>query len=430
MRDTLVVVEDAAYRQFLPLAHTRPVYELISGAMSLRERIERYVGSAARLYCRGYLAEVTAEATGRPVNAERLPKRPPVLFVNGRLLNPRALDGALETSGEIAAWWNGSRLVAARLTAEAAQDLLLTLESNDWVFESGMLPKLPRRLIAGPLANYPWELVLQNGDRITEDVRLFGWSDVDRGGARAGVPQMPRGVHVLGDDVIVAPGARLEPTVVLDSTSGPIIIGRGAHVLAHTRIEGPAAIAAGARIVGGKIRAGTTIGPGCRVGGEVEASIFHARSNKYHDGFLGHSYVGEWVNLGAMTTNSDLKNTYGPVKLWNDGKLLQTAESKIGALIGDHTKTGIGTLIDTGTVIGIAANIFGGGLARAKFVPSFSWGNPPDLDVYDPERCMSTMQTVMARRDVELTPAYHEMIDELIILTENERVFSGIGDDT
>jgi hypothetical protein len=166
------------------------------------------------------------------------------------------------------------------------------------------------------------------------------------------------------------------------------------------------------------------------VAGEVEASIFLARSNKYHDGFIGHAYIGEWVNLGAMTTNSDLKNTYGSVKVWCEGRLVDTGEQKVGATIGDHAKTGIGSLLDTGTVIGVAANVYGGSaVLTTKWIPSFAWGAPPDLILHDPARALGTMQEVMRRRGATPTPAYRAMMEEVFARTRAERQFAGIAED-
>jgi UDP-N-acetylglucosamine diphosphorylase/glucosamine-1-phosphate N-acetyltransferase len=241
-------------------------------------------------------------------------------------------------------------------------------------------------------------------------------------------PTLPTGVHVIGDHALhLAPDAEVEPGTVLDLRGGPIVLGRRARVAGLTRLEGPAAVGSHTQVLGGRIRAGTTLGPGCRVAGEVEASIFQANSNKYHDGFIGHAFVGEWVNLGAMTTNSDLKNTYGTVKVWRDGQLVDTNEQKVGAMIGDHVKTGIGSLIDTGTVIGVAANVYGGSAVLAtKWVPSFAWGTPPKLSLHDPMRALETMHEVMRRRGVTLTDAYREMMDAVFDITRPEREFAGI----
>jgi UDP-N-acetylglucosamine diphosphorylase/glucosamine-1-phosphate N-acetyltransferase len=419
MRARLMMFEDAATRHFAPLTHTRPVYELMCGLMSLRERCERAFGSEAILVCRTHLGPPLAETTGRRVN-ELGPGSGPLVLVNGRLLHPYSLVEHLDQYEGPGTWWNGDELIAARIPAGNAGVLMENLDANGHLLEPGMLGGLPVHVEAEPLVERPWELVRENGARIERDVQRLG---LVQGGS-----DLEPGVHQVGDGpLIVAPGAVIEPGTVLDTSNGPIVLGRGARVAGLTRIEGPTAVGAASQLVGGRIRAGTTIGPGCRVAGEVEASIFQGHSNKYHDGFIGHTYIGEWVNLGAMTTNSDLKNTYGTVKVWREGQLVDTGEQKVGALIGDHTKTGIGSLIDTGTVIGVAANVYGGGAVLAtKWVPSFAWGAPPRLTLHDPERAMVTMEEVMRRRGATLTEAYREMMDEVFSLTRPEREFARI----
>jgi len=420
MAERLVVFEDAAAHRFAPLAHTRPVFELLCGLMSPRERCERAFGAQAALVCRSHLAPLLAATGGRTVNAPG-GGNGPLLLLNGRLLDPEAVAELAAAASGPAAWWNGDELVAARLPAADAAGLFASLSGNDFVLDPGMVARLPRHVAPVELARNLWGLVLANAAVIERDAAGLATP----GGGR---PPLPPGVHAIGDHLLLlAPGAEVEPGAVLDLRAGAIVIGPGARVAGLTRLEGPAGIGARTQILGGRIRAGTTIGPGCRVAGEVEASIVQGNSNKYHDGFLGHAYVGEWVNLGALTTNSDLKNTYGTVKVWQDGRLVDTGEQKVGAMIGDHVKTGIGSLLDTGTVIGVAANIFGGSATLGtKFVPSFAWGTPPRLTLHDPMRALETMQEVMRRRGATMTAAYREMLDAVFDLTRPEREFAGI----
>jgi UDP-N-acetylglucosamine diphosphorylase/glucosamine-1-phosphate N-acetyltransferase len=417
MTERLIVFEDAAARHFAPLAHTRPVFELLCGLMSPRERCERAFGAPAALVCRSYLAPLLAAASGRPVNSPGAGAGH-LFLMNGRLLDPAAVIALAAATPGPGAWWNGDELVAARVPAGDAEGLFTNLAGNDFVLDPGMVARFKRHEAATELARSLWGLVLANAAAIERDA-----AGLDAGGGR-----LPPGVHALGSHpLLLAPGAEIEPGAVLDLRAGPIVIGPGARVAGLTRLEGPAGIGARTQILGGRIRAGTTIGPGCRIAGEVEASIVQGNSNKYHDGFLGHAYVGEWVNLGALTTNSDLKNTYGTVKVWQDGQLVDTGEQKVGAMIGDHVKTGIGSLLDTGTVIGVAANIFGGSTTLGtKFVPSFAWGTPPRLTLHDPMRALETMQEVMRRRGMTMTAVYREMLDQVFERTQHERAFAGI----
>jgi len=262
-----------------------------------------------------------------------------------------------------------------------------------------------------------WELVDANPRLIEEDARLLSreWPSGLDAAARDGV------VMHTPEMILIAESAAIDPQVMLDAREGPILIGENVRIQAHTRIEGPAAICNGALLCGGKIRAGTTIGPHCRVGGEVEQSIFQAYSNKYHDGFIGHAYIGEWVNLGALTTNSDLKNNYGNVRVEFPSGTVDTQTMKVGCFLGDHVKTGIGTLLNTGTVVGFASNIFGGGMTKEKHIPSFMWGGHAGFEEFRLERAKEVARAVVPRRGRQFTPAMEQMFDFLFERTRAHR---------
>ncbi|MBU0983354.1 MAG: hypothetical protein KKA42_05760, partial [candidate division Zixibacteria bacterium] len=200
----------------------------------------------------------------------------------------------------------------------------------------------------------------------------------------------------LGDGVDVLPGS------VIDASHGPVYIGANTRIEAHVAIYGPCYIGPNSVIVAGKI-AGSSIGHTSRVGGEVEESIFQSYVNKYHAGFIGHSYVGSWVNFGAMTTNSDLKNNYSNIRVVLNGENIDTGSIKVGSFIGDHTKFGIGTLLNTGISIGVSCNIYGGNLVLDKEVGSYRWGNSDGYDTYDFARAIETARRSMDRRHVTLT---------------------------
>jgi UDP-N-acetylglucosamine diphosphorylase/glucosamine-1-phosphate N-acetyltransferase len=192
-------------------------------------------------------------------------------------------------------------------------------------------------------------------------------------------------------------------------------------VTAFTRLEGPCFVGPRTQVHGAKIRAGTTLGPDCRVGGEVEASIVQGHSNKYHDGFLGHAYVGEWVNLGAGTHNSDLRNDYGPVRVTVNGRTVHTGQTKVGCFLGDHTKTGLGTLLNTGANAGVFCNLLPGGLLP-KYVPSFaSWWDGALADRADLAALLRTAAQVMTRRGQECTETHAALYRLLFEQTAAER---------
>src|SRR5205085_4411115 len=184
---------------------------------------------------------------------------------------------------------------------------------------------------------------------------------------------------------------------------------------AFSRLEGPCYIGSGTQVQGAKIRAGTTLGPQCRVGGEVEASIIHAHTNKYHEGFLGHSYVGEWVNLGAGTHNSDWRNDYGEVTVTAGGRPIATGLTKVGCFVGDHSKTGLGTLLNTGTNVGAFCNLLPAGSLLPRYFPSFtSWWNGSVRENDDLQILLATARQVMTRRGYTLTPGHEKLYQHLL----------------
>jgi UDP-N-acetylglucosamine diphosphorylase/glucosamine-1-phosphate N-acetyltransferase len=218
---------------------------------------------------------------------------------------------------------------------------------------------------------------------------------------------VPDGSTVLGDpgDVIIL-GGLVEPGVVFDVRQGVVVVEHGARVLAGTRLEGPVFVGPGAQVFGDTIR-WSVIGPQCKVRGEVATTVFVGFANKSHYGFLGHSVVGQWVNLGAGTTNSDLKNTYGTVRLRVGAEQIDTGRQFLGSLIGDHVKTAIGTMLDTGTVIGCGANVFGT-VRPPKYVPPFAWGDTTKR--VERDAFLTLARRVMPRRGIEVTPDVEKML--------------------
>ena len=253
--------------------------------------------------------------------------------------------------------------------------------------------------VRGVVVNRLWDLIALNEKMIDFHARLYRKKS-----------SAVKTAYVCGKrrNLFIAKGAYIHKQVFLDATDGPIWIDDGAEIRPFTTIVGPSYIGPGTIVERAKISR-SSIGPECRIGGEVEACIFRGFSNKHHDGFIGHSYVGEWVNLGALTTNSDLKNNYGPVRINLGNKEYDTGLMKLGCFIGDHTKLGIGTLIPTGAVIGSFVNFAGGGMTP-KFVPDFRWLTLDKDEDYDLQKAMSTARTVMKRRNVRMSKQYEQVI--------------------
>jgi len=265
--------------------------------------------------------------------------------------------------------------------------------------------------LIGELLGRPWDLMTRNPARIAADAGEDPSSN--------DISQLS-GVHVLGKHrVMLGDGATVEPGVTLDARAGPVCLDRDARVEGPARITGPLYLSTGSTILGGAV-GGSSIGPGCKVRGEVAASVILGYCNKAHDGHLGHSMLGRWVNLGAGTINSDLKNTYSAVRIRLPTEEVDTGLVKVGCFLGDHVKTGIGTPINAGTVVGAGSNLFGGRMPPA-YVPPFSWAEGEVLAEYQLDRFMATAQAAMRRRDVELSKGMRRVLSRVFEQSRSER---------
>jgi UDP-N-acetylglucosamine diphosphorylase/glucosamine-1-phosphate N-acetyltransferase len=420
----LFIFEDERYDQFLPLTWTRPAYELTCGVRGFRHLIASHFAMVDTvLLCRDYLEPVLNEkgGAGYRVNDLHVEDDDEVYLVNGRLLPPSDLREILDSSRENQLLVCGDNMVGWHGSGRAFKSHATRFGK---LYQKGQVAELKRSLeyveTQVEMPSYLWDLVEKNGAQIERDFEWFRkHKDLKHMFEHSQVDDQALIYDV--DRVYIEHGSRIDGQVVLDARGGPIIIGERVHIQPHTRIEGPCYVGETSILVGGKIRGGTSIGPHCRIGGEVEQSIFQGCSNKYHEGFLGHSYVGEWVNLGALTTNSDLKNNYGPVKVMVNGKLVDSGQTKVGAFIGDHAKTGIGTLLNTGVSIGFSSNLFGGGMVRQKSIPSFFWGSADGGETYRLEEAIKTAETVKRRRGQELSGAEVDLFKKLFELTDKER---------
>ena len=404
-----VCIYESNWTRFYPVAHVRPVFELVCGHDSLRAKIERALaGNTFSCAVRDLLADLFAQQNPNLDVNPALDED--VLFVNGRLLASSFIP---EADGPEEVGKAGDEVVyvrarAASVASASGADVMTKVES--------LAVTLPSEEIDATVIGYIWELVHHNADELAKDFAAKGKSGIE-----GTVEEM---VAIRGDkkNVYVAPGAVIHPMVVIDAEPGPVYIAEDVEITPHTRVEGPNYIGPKTILYGGKIREGCSIGPVCRVGGEVEESIIHGYSNKYHDGFLGHAYVGSWVNLGALTTNSDLKNDYGTVEVHMEGKLVDTGDTKVGAFIGDHTKTSIGTLLNTGTYLGMGCNILANGEPAPKFIPDFVWMLRGKFLRARMKDLLGTARTAMGRRKVELTATEEEVYRKIYEDTQEERM--------
>jgi UDP-N-acetylglucosamine diphosphorylase / glucose-1-phosphate thymidylyltransferase / UDP-N-acetylgalactosamine diphosphorylase / glucosamine-1-phosphate N-acetyltransferase / galactosamine-1-phosphate N-acetyltransferase len=401
--------EDRGAADLEPLTLTRPVFDLLCGQSSLAEKQARHFqATTCTAVVRQHLADVVRlQSPSMTVND--FAGTGLVVVVNGRWLPPAgiALDLSSPCVGVV-----GDEPVYAVVDAKQ-----FTARTPDAVEEQMEQWKaaLPCREAGGRLLRWLWEIVARNGDQIIADCAATEYRP-----AVVGTQVLPA---LIGprERLRLDRTARIDPFVAADLTNGPVVIGPDAVVTAFSRLEGPCVIGPRSRVNGANIRAGTTIGPDCRVGGEIECSIIQGRSNKAHDGFLGHSYLGEWVNLGAGTQTSDLRNDYGEVSVVVNRRLIRTGQTKIGCFLGDHTKTAVGTLLNTGTSVGAFCNLLPDGLLPRR-IPSFVRCIDGRLTYNDDlENQLNTAAKVMARRARELTPAHEALYRALFEETALDR---------
>ena len=406
MSGHVIVFEDAGWRRLYPITVSRVAFDGRVGVTTLGKRLTAQLArrdlKRVDFLCRPLLRPIVErEYPGHGVNRGA---DGDVYFLNGRLLAlGDGLDDLIALLDKAVAVQSHGDLVGARLTGNAAVEFFRTLESH---LEAGTPVPMPTDHTVAPLpaslrlVRHLWDLVAWNGEVIQDD---FGWMNHPHLHAELDVAS---GAHVIHRDRIRSrEGVRLEAGAVLDATHGPIFLGEEVHIQQNAVVLGPAAIGPHSVIrVGAKIEGPVSFGAVCKVGGEVEGSILQGYSNKQHDGYLGHAYLGSWVNLGAMTTNSDLKNNYGMVRVLLPSGEIDTGQQFVGAFIGDHSKTAIGTLLNTGTVIGFSCNIAAQGFPP-KHVPSFSWIGPLGTESYDLEKALAVARIVMQRRRMALEPA-------------------------
>lgn len=402
MTTRLILYDDDVARSWLPFSATRPVGEMLFGTELLRERSARLLQTKDPLYLSDLALKHFHETNAPRVITTDEPGSGSRIFLSTRLVLAGApdFDRSKPTSFHLA----DGRCVGVFCPVGVPCPAV-------WEPPSGTSPAdlgTAQAQVDGFLLENPWDLMARNAAQIVRDADGLLSSPV------------PEGVHVFGDHGLhLGPGVEIEPGVVIDLTSGPVLLEANVRIQALTRLAGPAYVGEGSTILGGFLGE-VSIGPVCKIRGEVECSVILGYSNKAHDGFLGHAVVGKWVNLGAMTTNSDLKNNYGEVRLQIRDTVISTGSMKVGSLLGDHVRTGIGTLLTTGSVVEAASNLFGGVLAP-KYVPPFSWGVGTELAEYQFEKFLETASRAMSRRGVQLDEGTQELYKTFFEHTRNLR---------
>lgn len=390
----LILFDDKNRTGLLPLSFTRPVSELRIGILKIREKWEKILGSGSSIATEPYLAEKF------PLKIER-----DNLCILGGLL-PDEKNIQLITQLEVGqALFSGNRLLAYRAGEKETMNLTGKGESS------------PHKVLSiedPAIIDHPWQIFSKNGEQIEFDFSLLT--------ANRRSAELPGSNKILGNNLFVEEGVRAECSII-NTETGPVYLGKGSELMEGSIIRGPFAICEGSTIkMGAKIYGPTTIGPYSKAGGEINNSVIQGFSNKGHDGFLGNSVIGEWCNLGADTNNSNLKNNYADVKIWSypSERFVQTGLQFCGLIMGDHSKCGINTMFNTGTVVGVNANIFGSGFPR-NFIPSFSWGGAQGMTVFSLPKAYEVAEKVMQRRNVIFDGKEKKILDEVFKLTEKYR---------
>lgn len=365
--------------QLLPFTHTRPIADIRCGIMTMRERWEMLLDCQTYSLCPDYMQLVYPQSSGQKDTT----------YINGAVFGTKQLAVAIAQLQVNEKLEQNGLLIAARFTNDALD--LKNFEDKTAGLKSIAFPD------SIVLLQHIWDIFILNEQIIGSDFALL----------TAGKASAPLPAHVTAiapENIFMEEGAIINPCII-NASKGPVYIAANAEIMEGCMLRGPIALGKNSVLkMGAKVYGATTIGEGCKVGGEVSNSVFFANSNKGHDGFIGNAVIGEWCNLGADTNCSNLKNNYDTVKIWDEaqGKLISTGLQFCGLMMGDHSKCGINTMFNTGTVVGVSANIFGSNFPD-KFIRSFTWGGTDSSELYAFDKAMETAARMMERRNLVLT---------------------------
>lgn len=390
-----VILFDSEVRnRLLPFTHTRPVADIRCGIMTMRERWELLTGEKTSSITEQHLQEVYP----MEVSEDNL-------LINGAVFADKYLLKSILQLATGEKLVQDGTILALRTDAASLQGALLNKDFRELPY-TGEIKAL----------NNTWDIFSLNDFAIKHDFALLTENRKSQ--------HIPEGVTVTGkENLFIEEGAVINAGVIINASTGPVYIGKDAEILEGCMLRGPIALCEHAVLkMGAKVYGATTIGAGCKVGGEISNVVFFANSNKGHDGYLGNAVIGEWCNLGADTNCSNLKNNYDEIKIWDEysNKAIRTGLTFCGLLMGDHSKCGINTMFNTGTVVGVSANIFGAGFPE-KYIPSFSWGGSEGMTTYSFDRAMETAERMMARRNKLLTEAERQLYAYIFEQTKGQR---------
>ena len=385
----VILFDNEVWDNLLPLTYTRPVGELRVGILTIKEKWEKWANTTVSFITQEHLSQkypMTIESDN--------------IVINGSLLPLPGICKLIEQLEPNEALLHNDELIAARLNESQFNHLIQDQEIEELQgFDIGDTPLLK--------INNLWDIFSNNDQAIKLDFELLTKN-------RTSQPLSETNRVTAPENIFLESGATVEHAI-LNASKGPIYIGKDAEIMEGCIVRGPLAMNEKSILkMGAKIYGATTLGPYCKVGGEVNNVVFTGYSNKGHDGFLGNSVIGEWCNLGADTNASNMKNNYSEVKLWNYStqRFGKTGLQFCGLIMGDHAKCGINTMFNTGTVIGVSANVFGGGYPR-NFIPSFAWGGDQKYSTYTLAKALDTARIMMKRRDLELTEIDQQVLQNV-----------------
>lgn len=386
-----ILFDDNTWSNLLPLTFTRPASEIRLGILTIKEKWDRYLQTKCSHHTKKHLQNKY------PIKIED-----ENIFINGSLIPTAELISEINNLEQGQILSHNSVIYAARIDGKGAENFTIDdYNQKDSIQSITECVKI----------NFPWDIFSMNGDGIENDFKLLTKGRKSQ--------TLSKTNTVLGDnDIFIERGAVVE-CATLNTTNGSIYIGKNAEIMELSSIRGPFALCQDSAVkMGAKIYGPTTIGPSSKVGGELNNVVILGYSNKGHDGFLGNSVIGEWCNLGADTNNSNLKNNYVEVKLWNYNaeRFTKTGLQFCGLIMGDHSKCGINTMFNTGTVVGVAANIFGDGFPR-NFIPSFAWGGAHGFTETKIDKAFEVAKLVMERRGIEFDNTEKNILSAVFDMT-------------
>ncbi|KAA5536530.1 glucose-1-phosphate thymidylyltransferase [Taibaiella lutea] len=396
-----ILFDGSARNQFLPFTHTRPVADIRCGIMTMRQRWEHFTGNKTSTATIEYLQKVFPQGNDKEQ-----------IYINAAVFATPELFLAIGQLNE------GDALISENILLAVRTEKALQSETD---FEDFTAYNLITYNGSVQLLKKVWDIFGLNGKAIESDFTLLTKD-------RQSQPLPAYVTAINPSNIFVEEGAKIYPCII-NAEAGPVYIGKDAEIMEGCIIRGAFAMCDHSVLkMASKVYSNTTLGPGCKVGGEVSNVVFFANSNKGHDGFLGNAVIGEWCNLGADSNCSNLKNNYDIVKIWDESQMksVNTGLQFCGLMMGDHSKCGINTMFNTGTVVGVSCNLYGAGFPKV-FVPSFSWGDHVKMVVYNINKAIETANRMMERRGLTLSEAEKEVLQHIFEQTENARTLMHVG---